>query len=57
MKKLKYKYVEEINDCNICFNTNNKFFKCKRCVFICCPKCFNNFYFVDDVIYYPMCRF
>ena len=57
MDDLKYFYIAEIDVCNICYNNNYEFFKCKRCVFICCPKCFSNFYFVDDDTHCPMCRF
>ena len=57
MEDLKYIYIDEINECNICYNNHHESFKCKRCVFLCCPKCFNNFYFLDEVTYCPMCRF
>ncbi len=57
MEDLKYIYIDEINECNICYNNHHESFKCKRCVFHCCPRCFNNFYFLDEVVYCPMCRF
>ncbi len=53
----KYIYIEEPNECNICYNQYHEFFKCKRCVFISCSKCFNKFYFSDDEIYCPMCKY
>jgi hypothetical protein len=37
-------FTEEINECNICYEKHNESFKCKRCTFSCCPKCFNNYY-------------
>ena len=57
MEDLKYIYIDEINECNLCYNNHHESFKCKRCVFQCCPRCFNNFYFLDEVTYCPMCRF
>ena len=36
---IKYLFMEEINECNICYEKHNEFFKCKRCTFSCCPKC------------------
>lgn len=53
----KYTYIEELNECDICYNKYKELFKCRRCTFLCCPKCFNNFYFLHDVTYCPMCRF
>ena len=55
----KYIYIEEqpsALECNTCYNQYYDFFKCKRCVFRSCPKSFNNFYFLDDVTYCPMCK-
>ena len=57
MEDLKYIYIEEMNECNICWNIFNECFKCKRCIFLCCPKCFNHYYFLDDETNCPMCRF
>ena len=57
MDDLKYIYLEEINECNICYTHYNECFKCKRCIFISCPRCFNNFYFLDEITHCPMCRF
>ena len=31
-----------------CYEMLNENFKCKRCTFLCCPKCFNNYYFTDN---------
>ena len=31
-------------------------FKCKQCIFISCPKCFNKFYFSNEKPKCPMCR-
>ena len=53
----KYIYLEENTECNICYNQYYNFFKCKRCTFRSCPRCFNNFYFLDDVTYCPMCKY
>ena len=53
---IKYLFMEEINECNICYEKHNEFFKCKRCTFSCCPKCFNNF-FLTDKNNCPFCRY
>ena len=53
---IKYLFMEEINECNICYEKHNEFFKCKRCTFSCYPKCFNNYYFTDNNNC-PICRF
>ena len=50
-EEIKYNYLEEINECNICYE-----FKCKQCSFICCPTCFNRFYFTDNHNC-PECRY
>ncbi len=55
-KNLKYSFIEEINECNICYESFNESFKCNRCSFLCCPKCFNNFYFTDKNKC-PICRY
>ena len=52
----KYIHLEEPNECNICYNTYRENFKCKRCVFKCCRKCFNRFYFESSSIC-PMCKY
>ena len=57
MEDLKYFYIADANECNICYENHDEFFKCKRCTFLSCPRCFNNFYFLDEVTYCPMCRF
>ena len=36
--------------------TYHEGFKCKRCVFLCCPRCFNHFYFLEEEAKCPMCR-
>ncbi len=48
IEDLKYMYIEEMNECNICWNNYHERFKCKRCIFLCCPQCFNHYYFLDD---------
>ena len=53
----KYIYIEEINECYICFENHHECFKCKRCKFLCCTKCFNNYYFLEEETKCPMCRF
>ncbi len=45
---LKYIWLEEINECNICCENYHDSFKCKRCIFLCCPKCSNYHYYLDD---------
>ncbi len=40
---IKYNFIEETNECNICYEFFYENFKCKRCSFICCPTCFNRF--------------
>ena len=55
--KEKYIHMDEKNECDICYNQYHEFFKCKRCVFKCCPKCFNNFHFLEEKTYCPMCKF
>jgi len=47
MQDSNYVLVEEV-----CFGLN-----AKRCIFSCCPRCFNNYYFLDDETNYPMRRF
>ena len=44
----KYIFIEQTNECNICYELFFENFKCKRCSFICCPRCFNHFYFSDN---------
>ncbi len=53
---IKYLFVEETNECNICYEYFYENFKCKQCSFICCPTCFNRFYFSDNYSC-PICRF
>ena len=51
----RYLYIEKGMECNICYENKQELFKCNRCIFICCPKCFNKFYF-DEKSKCPMCR-
>ena len=44
-EEIKYNFIEQTNECNICYDFFFENFKCKRCSFICCPRCFNNFIF------------
>ena len=55
-EEIKYNYLEETNECNICYEFFFENFKCKRCKFICCPTCFNRFYFTDNNNC-PICRY
>ncbi len=55
-EEIKYNFIEEINECNICYENHHEFFKCNRCSFLCCPKCFNNFFFTDNNNC-PICRY
>ena len=50
-----YKYIEEISDCDICFETKQDHFKCVRCSFRSCCKCFNQFY-IENESRCPTCR-
>ncbi len=52
----KYIYIE-INEWNIRYQNHNEYFKCKRCIFLSCPKCFNNYYCLEEETKCPMCRF
>ncbi len=52
-----YLYIEDKNECNICYETKNNFFQCKQCVFMACPKCFNQYYFIEETSKCPMCRY
>ena len=43
--KYKYKSIENTSlyECNICFNDfNTNYFKCNRCIFKLCDKCYKN---------------
>ena len=51
-----YLYIEGENECNICYEKKYEFFKCIKCVFISCPKCFNKYYFIDNKSKFPICR-
>ena len=55
-EEIKYNYLEETNECNICYELFFENFKCKRCSFTCCPSCFNRFYFSDNHCC-PICRY
>ncbi len=57
MDDSKYIFTEDINQCNICYETFHDCFKCKRRVFLSCPRCFNNHNFLDDDTQCPKCRF
>ena len=35
-EEIKYNFIEETNECNICYEFFFENFKCKRCCFICC---------------------
>ena len=48
-------YIEEHNECNICYEKFKEFFKCNRCNFLSCPICFNNYYF-GEKSKGPQCR-
>ena len=50
-----YSYIEKNDICNICYEDKQEFFKCNRCTFISCSRCFNNFYFNDNNCC-PVCR-
>ena len=50
MEEIKYLHIEDINECCICYEIFHEGFKCTRCKFLCCPKCFSNFYFTDKII-------
>ncbi len=39
MEETKYIYIEDDNECFICYDIFNESFKCRRCTFLCCPKC------------------
>ena len=56
MEEIKYIHIEDINECFICYEIFNECFKCTRCTFLCCSKCFNNFYFTDKNNC-PICRY
>ena len=55
-EEIKYNFIEQTNECNICYDFFFENFKCKQCSFICCPTCFNSFYFTDNNNC-PICRF
>ncbi len=55
-EEVKYNFVEENNECNICYELFYENFKCIGCSFICCPRCFNNFCFTDNNNC-PICRY
>ncbi len=50
MEEIKYIYIEDINECFICYEIFNESFKCTRCTFLCCPKCFSNLFFLIKII-------
>ena len=47
---------EDVNEWSICYEFFNESFKCTSCTFLCCPKCFSNFYFTDKNNC-PICRY
>ena len=53
----KYLYLEGEYECNLCYEIEKECFKCKRCIFKACPKCFNNYYFSVEKSKCPMCRY
>ncbi len=57
MEDLKYVLIEEINESNICYHNHHECFKCKRSISFCCPRCFDNYYILDDETNGPVCRF
>ncbi len=57
MEDSKYVFIEGIDECNLCYETFKKYFKCKRYVFFSCPKCLNNYYFLEDDTHCLMCSF
>ena len=56
MEEIKYIHIEDINECCICYEIFNESFKCTRCTFLCCPRCFNNYYFTENNNC-PICRY
>ncbi len=56
MEEIKYIHIEDINECCICYEIFSESFKCARCTFLCCPKCFSNFYLTDKNNC-PICRY
>ncbi len=56
MEEIKYIRIEDLNERCICYEIFNESFKCTRCTFLCCPKCFSNFYFTDKDNC-PICRY
>ena len=56
MEEIKYIHIEDVNECCICYEFFNESFKCTGCTFLCCPKCFSNFYFTDKNNC-PICRY
>ena len=56
MEEIKYNFIELDEEGCICYETFNENFKCKRCTFLCCPKCFNSYYFTDNNKC-PICRY
>ena len=56
MKERKYIHIEDFNECCICYEIFNESFECTRCTFLCCPRCFNNYYCTDNNNC-PICRY
>ena len=50
-----YIYMEDYVICDICYEKKQNYFKCVRCSFNGCCRCFNNFYF-EDKSKCPICR-
>ena len=50
-----YKYIEEMSECDICFEPKKDYLKCVRCSFVSCCKCFNHIYFENESRC-PTCR-
>ena len=55
--EISYLYIEGDDECNICYEIKTEFFKCKQCIFLSCPKCFNQYYFNEEKSKCPMCRY
>ena len=53
---IKYLFIEETNECNICYEYFYENFKCKQCSFVCCATCFNRFYYTNNHNC-PVCRY
>ena len=50
-----YNYIEDLAECNICLEKKNNYFKCIRCSFKGCCRCFNKIFF-EEISKCPLCR-